>query len=373
MNFIEILIAITIIFLLGYIIISIKLFLSLNNLNYLTETNQLNASIIVSLHNEEKNVKQLVDSLVQQDYPKKKIEIILVNDRSTDRTQELLEKARNYFDNIKIISIDKLYEGFAPKKFAIDTALKQAKGEIILLTDADGRPAPKWIKTMVFYFSENTGIVIGNAPYFDNTLIQKTLAMEYFSHSTIAAATAGLGYPLTCVGTNMAYRKKVYMEINGFGEFKSVHSGDDDLFLQRVRENTNWEIRYATSKESHVKNTPPNSLKQFVQQRLRYASKGFRYPFKVTISLITYYLFNLLLFLFVIFSLINSVYLNLFLIVIFLKGLVDYSLLKKSSKILSAKIYFKVFPIVFILHIPYVLIFGLMGNIIKYKWAGINH
>ena len=373
MNFYEIILTINLVFLFGYLLIAFKLYRSLNNLDYITEHNQPDVSIIVSLHNEEKNVNQLVECLVEQEYPKSKLEIILINDRSTDRTIELLENAGRLHENINIIRVDTLQENFTPKKYAIDSAIKQAEGEIILLTDADGRPTPKWVKTMISCFSENTGMVIGNAPYASNNFTQKLLAMEYFSHATIAAATTGLGYPMTCVGTNMAYRKKVYTEINGFGEFSNVHSGDDDLFLQRVRENTNWEIRYATDKESHVKNASPNTLKQFVNQRLRYASKGFKYPMNVILSLTVYYLFNVTLFLLAILSLLNNALFILFLIILIIKGFADFCLMKKSSKALNTKIPFMLFPIVNILHIPYVIYFGLMGNIKKYKWAGVNH
>jgi len=373
MNIYEIILTINTVFLFSYILIIIKLYSSLNNQDYPSEDYLPKVSIIISLHNEENNVNPLIDCLAKQDYPKEQFEIFLVNDRSIDKTQLLLETAEKKHNNIQLIQIDNLQDNFAPKKFAIDSAIKQAKGEIILLTDADGRPDVGWIKSMLSNFTDQTGLVIGNAPYFANTMIQKFLAMEYFSHSTIAAATAGMDYPLTCVGTNMAYRKQVYLEIDGFGEFENVHTGDDDLFLQRVRDNSNWKIRYATAKESQVKNAAPDSFKQFINQRLRYASKGFKYPLNVTISLTAYYFFNVLLFLMGLLSFVNNSIFVPFAVILILKGLADFCLMKKSARVLSTKIHFVFFPIVNILHIPYVIFFGLMGNIKKYEWAGVNH
>ena len=124
MNIFDIVILITGILLLGYFIVIIILFKSLNNLNYQKENNQLSISIIVSLHNEEKNVDELIKCLLQQDYLKDQIEIILVNDRSTDRTEKLLKKACNSHENINIVSIYSLQKDYSPKKFAIDTAIK---------------------------------------------------------------------------------------------------------------------------------------------------------------------------------------------------------------------------------------------------------
>ena len=160
--------------------------------------------------------------------------------------------------------------------------------------------------------------------------------------------------------------------MDGFGEFKNVHTGDDDLFLQRVRDKTKWKIRYATAKESQIQNAAPTSLKQFINQRMRYASKGFKYPMKVTISLAAYYLFNVTLSLLAILSLLNNALFIPFLIILLIKGLADFCLMKKSSNVLNTKIHFILFPIMNILHIPYVIFFGLMGNLKKYEWAGIN-
>ena len=186
MNLQEIVLIINCIFLFSYLLIVFKLNKSLNNLSYPREKFQPKVSVIVSLHNEEKNVNQLIDCLQQQDYPKDLYEIILVNDRSEDGTQQLLEIAEINHTNILIIKNEKLQDHFAPKKYAIDSAIKQSNGEIILLTDADGRPGIGWIKSMVSCFSEKTGMVIGNAPYHANNVLQKILAMEYFSHATIA-------------------------------------------------------------------------------------------------------------------------------------------------------------------------------------------
>jgi cellulose synthase/poly-beta-1,6-N-acetylglucosamine synthase-like glycosyltransferase len=369
----EYILLINIIFLISYILIVNKLYKSLNNLSCSKQEIQPKVSVIVSLHNEEKNVDALINCLVSQEYPKKLYEIIMVNDRSVDKTQHLLEIAQNKYDNIQILNINHLQDNFAPKKYAIDTAITKASGEIMLLTDADGRPGKKWIQSMVLCFSTDTGLVLGNAPYYANSMIQKMLAMEYFSHATIAAATVGMGYPLTCVGTNMAYRKQVYLDVHGFGEYKNVHSGDDDLFLQGVRDDSNWNIRYATSEDSHVKNAPPKSVKQFIQQRMRYASKGFKYPLKVTLSLFIYYLFNVFILISVLLSIFNYCWLAGFIGIFFIKGIADYILLRKSVKTINAKIYFSLFPIVNIIHVPYVIFFGLLGNIKKYEWAGVQN
>ncbi len=215
-------------------------------------------------------------------------------------------------------------------------------------------------------------MVIGYAPYTVISTNDKILALEYFSHATIAAATTGLKFPLTCVGTNIAYRKEVFFELDGFGQYKHIHTGDDDLFLQRVRDESNWEIRYSTSQKTHVFNAPPDSWKKFYNQRLRYASKGFEYPAKVTFSVISYYLFNLFLLLTGIISLLAGSLPAAFISIIILKGITELLFMKKAAKIISENRLLYFFPIVFFLHIPYVVYFGLMGNLQKFDWSGVK-
>jgi cellulose synthase/poly-beta-1,6-N-acetylglucosamine synthase-like glycosyltransferase len=334
-------------------------------------------SIVVSFHNEEKNARTCIEKLLAQNYPHDRIQIILIDDRSVDNTKLILHEYAEKYTHIEMITIENISPDIAPKKRAIDTALKIATGDIIFLTDADGRPGPLWLRSMVSYFKENIGMVIGYAPYITcmpyNHFIYKLLALEYLSHAAVAASSSGIGFPLTCVGTNMAYRKTIYNQLNGFGQFAPVPSGDDDLFLQRVRDETDWDICYAGIAESHVSNAPPTSWAQFYHQRLRYASKGFFYPWNVSLSLVAFFLLNLLFLLLPILSLWYPQTLYLVLLGLVLKGSVEYIFLKQAVDFLKAIWQVHLFPIAFILHIPYVVIFGFLTQLQSYQWAGTKH
>jgi cellulose synthase/poly-beta-1,6-N-acetylglucosamine synthase-like glycosyltransferase len=330
-------------------------------------------SIIVCMHNEAPNAAACLEKLVTQNYSGSNIEIIAVNDRSSDQTDKIIKEFSAKYSSVRLISINDLHRDFAPKKFAIDCAVRSAKGEIILLTDADGRPAPDWTEKMISCFTSRVGMVIGYAPYltsppFDN-IVYRFLALEYLSHAAVAAASAGSGYPLTCVGTNMAYRKEVYLELDGFGIYKNLHTGDDDLFLQRVREETDWIIKYNNSKDSHVFNAPPSNWKKFFHQRLRYASKGLLYSSKVSMILILFFVFNLLLLISPMLLLGHLKYFIGILIILFIKAFTEYAFLNKATSVLEDRRHLSLFPIVFLLHIPYVFLFGLLSQIKSFEWG----
>ncbi len=329
-------------------------------------------SVIVSAHNEQKNLPDCIRRLSEQNYPDEKIEFILIDDRSTDLTLKLISEAAQKDSRFRYISITDRSPEMAPKKRAIDTGIRRARGEIILLTDADGRPGKNWARTMVSYFTDDTDMVIGYAPYAVKPAhhkIKRLLALEYLSHAAVAAATTGLGFPVTCVGTNMAYRKKLYLEIGGFGEYKRYISGDDDLFLTRVREARKYKIKYAADAESHVYNNPPQLWSKFLHQRTRYASKGFSYPVKVTAALVTYYLFNLSLLAGVVFAFFYPVFFPMILFTLAAKALAEFHFMQKAAEFINDKRHLIFFPIAFVLHVPYVIFFGFLGQFKRFRWA----
>jgi cellulose synthase/poly-beta-1,6-N-acetylglucosamine synthase-like glycosyltransferase len=331
-------------------------------------------SIIVAMHNAEQDIRSCLDCLLAQEYPAGLLEIILVADRCSDGTEKVIKTYLPLNPQVKLIVIKQLKENFAPKKFAITNAVGQARGEIILLTDVDGRPGRFWVKSMAGLFREKVGMVIGYAPYSTDrpfhTLLYRLLALEYLSHAAVAAVSTAFGYPLTCVGTNLAYRKCVFKQLGGFGKYQFYLSGDDDLFLQRVREETDWEIKYACDSESHVFNAPPGTFAQFYQQRLRYASKGFLYPARVTLALSGFFMMNLL-FWFASFAMIwLPGIIPLVVIMIIVKMIAEFLFLRRVAAYLNDTRDLKLTPLASLLHIPYVVYFALMAQVQKYSWGG---
>ena len=356
-----------------YMLVMFRLGLGLNRIGVPEISLQPSVSVIVSFHNEEKNVPGLLDHLHNQSYNKANLEIILVDDRSTDRTPDLLRQFDPPDIKVSIIEIKDTSEDFAPKKYALDRAIAQATGEILVFTDADGRPGPNWISSLVGYFTPSTGMVLGYAPYIHpqnrSGIVFSLLSLEYFSHAAVAAASTGLGYPLTCVGTNLAFRRSVYEQLDGYGDFKSIHTGDDDLFLQRVREETDWEVRYAADQKTHVWNAPPATWEQFYNQRLRYASKGLLYPAYFRVSLVLFYLYYVFIAAAFFSAVVYPFFWPYFIIGFGGKLIADMRFLGRAGRIMQDSRYTYLTIFAQILHIPYVLYFGLAAQISNYQWG----
>ena len=158
-------------------------------------------SVIVAARNEANNLPRLIHCLQQQNYPADKIEFYIVDDRSVDGSWEILRQAARRNENFKVMRITDTLPDYAPKKRALDQAIRAAHGEILLLTDADCTPPPAWARTMAQYYGEGNVMVPGYSPYrFDYPtprIVRGMLALDYFALAAVAAAAIGRGYPLT--------------------------------------------------------------------------------------------------------------------------------------------------------------------------------
>jgi len=355
-----------------YSVILVLIIAGLFRLKKGTSSKKPFVSIVIAARNEEENLPACLDALVAQTYPAKLFEIIVVNDRSSDGTLSILEKSEQKYNKIQWIDIRKPHPQMAPKKWALDQGIRQAKGEIILTTDADCQPPKKWIESVLTFFEDDVGLVAGFSPLTRMeklNLFHSLLVLDSMALAGVAAGSIGFGFPLTCNGRNLAYRKSVFIEVGGFESIARFVSGDDDLFLHRVKKNTKWKIRYAADKNAAVPSRPPEKLWDFIQQRLRHASKGRSYAWGLRLGLVAVYLMNLVLILALMLSEFHSLFLNGFII----KSVLEFFIVWKMAHLFGQKRWLSVFPVAMILHPFYVVVLGLWGQIGQFHWKGSSY
>lgn len=332
-------------------------------------------SVVIAARNEESNILNCLEALENQDYPAEKLEIIVVDDRSEDNTYTLLKKRETSNSRLKTIRISKLECDFAPKKWALTQGILAAKGEIICTTDADCCPVPTWISTMVCYFEPEIGLVAGFSPLegFKNhcEIRKRFFSLDSLSLACVAAGGMGLGVSLTCSGRNLAYRRKVWQEVDGFNRIKRLVSGDDDLFLHLIMRETKWKTNYALNPNALVYSNPPQTLRAFAMQRIRHASKGKHYSIKLKLLLIMTYLYNVCLLIGgLALPFISASFWLFWLLSFVIKSLAEFRLLFVGASKFQKKYYLRFFPLAALFHIPYVVIFGLLGTFKNFQWKG---
>lgn len=327
-------------------------------------------SVIVPFRNEERNILANLKSIETQDYPKEKFEIIYVDDSSEDNSLNLLQDNK-IADNIKVLSVPEEFSVNAHKKRAVRYGIENSSGKIIVTTDADCVHDKKWLSSLVSNLDEETGFVSGPVEFIEGaTLFSKIQKLEFAGLIITGAGLIGAGNPTICNAANIAYKKEAYDNVGGFKNQMDLSSGDDELFMQKIAKDSDYKVRFSVSKNSIVKTHSNRNVTEFYHQRKRWASKGLFYGDKnLIIKLVLIYLFYIGLVLQPIFAVTLSGYFFLSLITsLLLKSIFEYLILNRGKKILFNDLSLKLFIIVELLQVPYIIIAGLVGAFGNLKW-----
>lgn len=234
-------------------------------------------SVVICAHNEEKNLNACLDSILNQKYPD--FEVVVVNDRSSDRTAEIVFNFQQRYKNLVLVSVLETPTGYSPKKYALSKGIEKSKYDWLLLTDADCEARTEnWISSMFENKNEKTNVIIGTSPFIaENSLLfyfqdfeNQTTALQYL-------ASANVGIPYMAVGRNLAYHKSVYEMAGGFENIKQHLGGDDDLFINKISKNIFVETRFCA--DSQILTKSKNRLKSYIYQKIRHLSVSPEYRF----------------------------------------------------------------------------------------------
>ena len=335
----------------------------------INSTVKKNISVIIAARNEENNVHNLLLSLENQTYPKELFEVIIVDDRSYDSTFELINDYQQASSlNLKVLQLPKTGKRNG-KKYAIAKGIENANYDILLFTDSDCIANPKWIETFAKAYDEDTDYILAytHVKFQKKTIINRLKTFEAIVYRVIAASGLGNGTPMTASASNMSYRKSAYYKANGFGRYKNIKSGDDDLQLFNL-----WvhlkKKKYLFTTDASVITMEKESLKSHVNLNTRRASKFKYYPLalKLFSSLVFFYYVYFLIFLLMIPFHVN--YLNLFLILLGIRVISELYMMSYFCTKINKKKYIIYYFIFTLLYVLIFLVFSLRGAIMKYKW-----
>ena len=235
-------------------------------------------SILVPARDEEKAIPDCLESLVRQQYPSDKYEIVVVNDRSADRTPAIIEGYQKKYRMIKCVSIDSNSTGLTGKQNAISEGLKFCIGEIILNIDADCTAGPLWVRQTVSHFAPQVGVSVGFVltKRRDASVIRSLFAdiqgLDLLLLRYAAAGAAGMNVTAPCGGANLAYRKVVLDEV-GYSEI-GYALGEDISLIEAVAKNTDLEMLFIRDKDAAVFTSAAEGMRQFLSQRVRWVLGG---------------------------------------------------------------------------------------------------
>jgi len=332
-------------------------------------------SVIVAVRNEACNIEALLKSLFRQYYPQDLYEIIIVDDDSDDETARLVKEfisRHTGTKNLKLITLNK--NDGSGKKAAIDKGINASTGELIVITDADCTAGSKWISSLASFFEKyKPHMILGPVCMTDGAnIFGKLQSLEFMSLISSAAGSCIAGFPLMANGANMAITRKAYDSCGGFTGNTKYHSGDDMFLMMSIKKKFGAKAILFLRSEEAIVNTPATpGLKSFYQQRLRWVSKsrGYTDPLLIATSIIVF-LMNAWLVVLAFPAFFFPDFLKLFLILYFLKLLIDFPVILSFSRFQRSMSLLWLLPLMELLNAVYTLIIGIAGNIGKYDWKG---
>ncbi len=235
-------------------------------------------SIIIAARNEENNIGDCLNSLSKVEYPKDKLEVIIVNDHSDDSTQEIIERYKNVFTNFKTIIPEIRDWHLIGKTTAIAQGIEVSTGEIIITSDADCTFKTSWIRDLVKYYDDKTGIVCGFTYVEYKNIFEGMQSLDWVYLLTVASGSFGLRIPLACVGNNMSFRRKAYDEVGGYKNLKFSIT-EDFALLQGVVKTKKWRCKYPFETGNLALSKACSSYKELLRQKKRWGMGGKKAPF----------------------------------------------------------------------------------------------
>lgn len=297
---------------------------------------QTRVTVIVAARNEEEVIENCIHSILKQSYPANLFELIIVDDASEDVTNSKVQQFCNSHKNVKLISLKK-DDKYIGKKNAINVAIHESTGELIVTTDADCVMDKNWLSTIVSYYEQTQAKMIVAPVVFhdEKNTFEKMQTLEFMSLITSGAASLYFNKATLCNGANLAYTKKVFYEVDGFNGINKTPSGDDVLLMYKIKNKYPGSIKFLKHKDALVYTKAKSNLHDFVNQRKRWASKGFK-ALNGETKLVAFivYAFNVLIFILMMMSLFYypicknyfAVY-KIFFILLAIKCFVDFLLL----------------------------------------------
>lgn len=241
-------------------------------------------SFVVPAKNEEENIAETIRRFGRIDYPREKIEVILINDGSTDATlAEMWAAADEICDRVGRVEIVE-WERNKGKRYGMAEGAARARNDIVIFVDSDSFVEPECVRHLVKYFAEpEVGAVSGHTDVYNrdtNLLTQMQAIRYYISFKVYKAAESVFGSVTCCPGCCSAYRRTYLLEF--LNEWKHQRFLGSECTFGDDRSLTNFMIRNyraVYSDEAKAFTVVPDSFGKYLRQQQRWKKSWLRETF----------------------------------------------------------------------------------------------
>ena len=201
-------------------------------------------SVVVSSKNQLNHIRSNLIHFLNQDYPE--FEIIVINDASSDGTDDYLEELEKKYGHLKVVTNtvqenDRFNKG---KKFGITLAIKSATHDTLLFSDADSYPSSnQWIKKMQASFCSKKQIVLAYSRLEKRKgFLNRLLRYESLYEGLLSFSCTLCGFPLLAQRRNLGYDRALFFSINGFFSHLNLSRGEAKLFVDEASNSRNTTV-----------------------------------------------------------------------------------------------------------------------------------
>lgn len=332
-------------------------------------------TIIIPARNEAASIGHCLKSIVQLDYPPELLEVIVVNDHSTDDTPGIVLEWKQDFPQLRLINLADHLTGNqnAYKKKAIEIAVAQSSGNWMVTTDADCIIPKKWLYLFDRYIQEHEPVFVAAPVMFtpNSSWLGIFQVLDFISLQGITAAAVAAGYHSMCNGANLAYSKVAFDTVGGFKGIDHIASGDDMLLMYKISQAYPGKLGFLFSPEAIVQTAPMPDWKSFLNQRIRWASKADSYSEKsIFWVLFLVYCVNALLLMGLLLGLFLQGFYPWVICLLGVKTLVEILFMWPVASFFNEQKLLIFFPLMQPLHLAYTVVAGWLGKFGRYQWKG---
>ncbi len=325
-------------------------------------------SLVIAFRNEAKNLPSLLDALQNQTLSNDLLEIILVNDHSTDNSISIAREYSIKAQNIRVIELPNELNG---KKAALSFGFGLAANPIIVFTDADCVPSNRWLDSISHLSGSGADFIVGAVTMTtDDSFASKIQSLEYASLIATAAGSCGINHPIIASSANLAFRKGVFENI--YNQLNPmVSSGDDMFLLHQAKRVKGCKVSFLNDADAIVRTGTVSNISGALNQRKRWASKSIYYKDFDTIFVgLTVLLFNLMLIALLLWAIFDIRLLLLYAILLIIKSSVDFLFISNYLKFTNQAKLLRIFLPLQLLYPLYAVYSFTAGIVNKGNWKG---
>ncbi|MCO4818487.1 MAG: glycosyltransferase [Bacteroidetes bacterium] len=282
-------------------------------------------SILLAARNEEKLIRRSLFAIDALHYPKDKLEILIGDDDSDDKTNQLVKEFIIDKPHFKLFSINEQLGKARGKANVLAHLAHKATGEFYFITDVDVKLPNNWIQSLLNQFTEKIAIVSGTSTCEPtSSLFSKLQSIDWLHFMGYIQSFANIGIACTSVGNNMAVRAKAYWETGGYENIDFSITEDYKLFKEVTERGWGWRAILDTDSLGMAWHIP--SFREMLHQRKRWLIGAQELPLLWKFLIVLYGLFVPAVIALLFFAPINALLLWL------LKTVIQTLYIKKLSK-----------------------------------------